>query len=148
MDKDDVVRKALRFPIEPVLKLYMKWFGVSDDEAHEHELELKRCLALLALNKGRQYRFGNAPITNLWRTFIVFTVLYTEFCTSVSGAYLHYTPAEAQPVPKGENVRSYQELLRDYQAVFKTEPPSHLWPQAQQDQESLRLDAELAFDGR
>lgn len=127
MDKDDIIRRALRFPIEPVLKRYVSHFGVSEDEAHEHELELKRYLVLSALNKGKSY-VPSTPVANLWRTFLLFTLLYTEFCTNVTGAYIHHTPPEARPQPASEVARSYGDLLRDYQAVFKAEPPAHIWP--------------------
>lgn len=127
MDKDEVIRKALRFPIEPVLKRYMAYFGVSEDEAHEHELELKRYLVLSALNKGKGY-LPSTPVANLWHTFILFTMLYTEFCASVTGGYIHHTPPEAKLRPATERDQSYSELLRDYEAVFKSQPPSHIWP--------------------
>jgi hypothetical protein len=148
MDKDAIIRRALRFPIEPVLKLYMKWFGVSEEEAHEHELELKRYLALSALNKEKQYKIGEAPIANLWRTFIVFTTLYTEFCMVVAGVYLHYTPADAETTLESQNAHSYQELLRDYEAVYKSEAPEHLWPRIADQEGAAVLDADLAYNTR
>lgn len=148
MDKDEVIRKALRFPIEPVLKMYMKYFGVSEDEAHEHELELKRYLALSALNKEKRYT-TDAPIANLWRTFIVFTLLYTEFCIVVAGGYIHYTPTEARPISKSEMARSSRDFLRDYEAVFKAEAPQHIWPRPTDQLEVIALsDQELSFNGR
>jgi hypothetical protein len=131
MDKVDVIKRALRYPIEPVLQLYMRWFGVSEDEAHEHELELKRCLVLFALNKERRYSLGDTPVSNLWRTFIIFTALYSDFCGAVAGTYLHYTPNEADTRSRTERVRSYEDLLRDYRSVFGKEPPAHLLPKGE-----------------
>jgi len=52
-----------------------------------------------------------SPVVNLLMTFIVFTALYTEFCTVVAGRYLHYTPAEASRGATSA-MASYDELLR------------------------------------
>ena len=84
---------------------------------------------LSALNKGKKYALL-APVQNLWQTFIVFTVLYTEFCSMVAGGYIHHAPTTAPASSSRDAVRSYGELLRDYQAAFKMEPPSHIWPPA------------------
>jgi hypothetical protein len=123
MDKNEVVRRALRFPIDDVLRRYMADYGVTEEEAHEHELEMKRYLALSALNKGKRYT-PVAPVLNLWQTFILFTMLYTEFCTVVAGGYIHHTP----PSARSKAAQGYSDLLADYQAVFQTAPPAHVWP--------------------
>jgi hypothetical protein len=138
MDKDDLIRRALRFPIDSVIKLYMKHYGVTEDEAHEHELELKRYLALSALNRGKRYSL-RAPIENLLLTFIVFTVLYSEFCISVAGGYIHYTPAEGRT--NSDVVKEYSELLTDYELVFNT-PPPHIWPRDAGDMGSLQFSSQ------
>jgi hypothetical protein len=126
MDKEDIIRRALRFPIEPVLKRYIRYFGVSEEEAHEHELELKRYLVLAVLNREKNYA-PKTPIVDLWQTFILFTLLYSEFCMTLGGGYIHYTPSEARVLSREETAQSYSNLIRDYQAVFKVQAPSHIW---------------------
>jgi hypothetical protein len=127
MDKDEVIRKALRFPIEPVVDQYIKNYGVTADEAHEHELELKRYLALSALNPGKSY-VVNAPIRNILQTFIISTMLYAEFCSTVAGGFIHYTPTEVSGRSKIEIAQEYTALLEDYEFVFNAPPPQHIWP--------------------
>ena len=126
-DKDELIRKAVRFPIDPVISRYMNEFGVDEADARSHELELKRCLALSALNNGKDY-VVLPPLSQLWETFVKFTRLYSSFCMTILGGYIHYTPLDSIAQSNRGLVQSYTELLRQYKIVFKTEPPLHIWP--------------------
>jgi hypothetical protein len=127
LDKDEVIRRAMRFPLEPVLRRYMKYYGVSEEEAREHEVEMKRYLVVCALSEGTKFYAVQPPIDNFWHTFIIFTQLYTEFCNTIAGRYIHHTPAEACTLPKAEMFSSYNDLFHDYALVFNSEAPAHIW---------------------
>jgi hypothetical protein len=127
VDVPELIRRAMRFPIDPVLSRYVKYYGISPEEATRHEAEMKRYLILCAINEGKFYAI-QPPIDNLWHTFIIFTKLYTEFCDFIAGRYIHHTPTEACTLTADDLMASYGELLHDYQLLFTEEAPEDVWP--------------------
>jgi hypothetical protein len=125
-NKEEIIRKAVRFPIDPVITRYMTEYGIDEADAHSHELELKRCLALSALN-GKEYVVF-PPLSQLWETFVKFTRLYSSFCVTALGGFIHYTPLDSVSLSNRDVAQTYHELLREYEIVFRAEPPRHIWP--------------------
>jgi hypothetical protein len=86
---EEIIKRAIAFPIEKVLFRYQKEKGLTADVAREHEREIKRFLALTAISdKG----YGmQGPIDELWHTFIIFTKIYERFCKEVAGRFIHHS---------------------------------------------------------
>ncbi len=123
----DTIEKVMAFPLDEVLERYVQDENISMDAAKEHERELKRYLALVALNP--EVRYGmKGPVDNLWHTFIIFTHFYERFCQKVAGHFIHHepTPLHKRSDPEGKN--NYFRFLSDYEEVFGESAPIHLWP--------------------
>jgi hypothetical protein len=141
VNRDEIIQKTMDFPLDKVLFRYRREQKLSECEAREHERELKRFLALVAINhRGYSMR---GPIDGLWHTFILFTKMYETFCREVAGRFIHhfpnisgyekthaddYPPIGPEQRPLNLGSREYQQLLNDYQALFGELPPAHLWP--------------------
>jgi hypothetical protein len=151
VSKAETVARAMLFPMGEVVERYAKDQDLPLEIAREHERELKRYLALSALEPAGYGMRG--PIDELWHTFIIFTEKYSTFCNLVAGRFLHHTPntsdrnAEAAPAgpaaEAGPSIREgYVRFLEAYQAAFGEVPPSHLWPRPMKHE-----DPHTAFDG-
>lgn len=123
-----VIQRAMEFPLDRVTARYAAKANVSIEAARELERELRRYLALCALQPTKPYgMFG--PVDDLWHTFLMFTQEYQQFCETVAGRFIHHVPASGD----GENERSTQansfaEMLADYREVFGEDAPPHIWP--------------------
>jgi len=122
---NEIIAKAMSFSIERVLKRYDDEEELSLAAAREHEQELKRFLALCAMNPETHYGM-KGPIDKLWHTFIIFTRDYHLFCREVAGRYLHHEPTDEEAKRAGDSGESYKRFLNDYRIHFG-EPPAHLW---------------------
>lgn len=134
-DREDVIRKAMKYPIDKVIFRYRQDTGLSEKEAKRHERELKRFLALSATS-ARGYGM-RGPIDNLWHTFILFTHIYENFCSEVAGRFIHHFPnvlgydgPGAPPLELGNT--DYIRFLKDYEATFGERPEAPYWPAAPQ----------------
>ncbi|ETX08755.1 glycine-rich domain-containing protein [Candidatus Entotheonella palauensis] len=136
LDRKEVVERAMSFPMDKVIYRYQQEKQLSTVQAQQHERELKRFLALVALNdKG----YGmNGPIDALWHTFILFTKQYQRFCQEVAGRFIHHEPnvagfeeREARDVDGAvrPGSDSYEAFLKDYQEMFDEVPSARIWPQ-------------------
>ncbi|MCF0057172.1 hypothetical protein [Dyadobacter sp. CY356] len=124
MTAKEIIEKALSFPMDHVTERYARDNDISLDVAKEHEIELKRFLALCSINPHKSY--GMAGVTDeLWHTFIFHTKSYFEFCSSINGSYIHHTP---EPSDEKSNLSPYVEMLKDYENVFGQASPKHIWP--------------------
>lgn len=123
--RTDAVSRALEFQIDDVVARYMKDEGLTEEIAREHERELKRFLALCAMNPSAHYGM-RGPIDEIWHTFIMFTREYAQFCEHVSGRFIHHVPETG----KGESrsADGYLLFLNDYQKVFGQPAPPQYWP--------------------
>lgn len=120
-----VIHRAMEFNMEDVVARYMKDEGLTKEIALEHEREIKRFLALCALNPKACYGM-KGPIDEIWHTFIIFTRDYARFCELVAGRFIHHIPETG----KGENKSSekYLNFLTDYEQVFGHPAPEQYWP--------------------
>ncbi len=136
LDRKEVIEKAMAFPMDKVIYRYQQEKKLSTGQARRHERELKRFLALVALNdKGYGLK---GPIDDLWHTFILFTKLYAHFCREVAGRFIHHEPNvigfEASEAHSADGAvqlgsDSYEMFLHDYQEMFNEAPSQQLWPQ-------------------
>lgn len=122
----EAIAVALAFPMNNVVQRYAKDHGLPLEVAREHEVELKKYLALCALRPGGGYGMSRV-IDELWHTFIFFTFDYHRFCEEVAGRYLHHQPATEEDLSSGKNIEDYLRTLSEYRLYFG-EPPVHLWP--------------------
>ena len=99
--------------------------------AKEHEMELKKYLALCAIHPEKNYGM-NGQIDELWHTFIFFTKEYIKFCKDVAGRYIHHVPNTKKEI-KNE-VNTYKTMIYDYKIIFNEEPPKHIWPSIKKDE--------------
>lgn len=118
---------AMKYDMTPVMQRYAEETRLPTEVLAEHEREIKRFLALSALNPGKYGMRG--PLDELWHTFILFTSSYAEFCRQLGGKFIHHYPGnpKTKTVPQGEKT-AYMVFLEDYEQVFRESPPAHLWP--------------------
>lgn len=122
-----VIAKAITFPMKPVVERYAKDADVPIEVAREYEQELKRYLALCALDQTACYDMYG-PVDKLWHTFLMFTQQYAAFCQSVAGRFLHHVPSTETDKRNGKNRERYRRFLETYREEFREEPPAHIWP--------------------
>jgi hypothetical protein len=132
--KSQIIESVMSFPMDDVLKKYCEEQSLPMKVAREHEREIKRFLALIAINPKTTYGM-KGPIDELWHTFVLFTKKYTDFCYGVSGRYLHHFPSV--PGEKPTDSKHYRRLLHDYKLVFGEEPPPHFWPRPKKSTKDL-----------
>lgn len=123
IDVSTTVQRAMTFPFGRLVESYRIEQGLSRTVALEHERELRRFLALHALDPDAGYGMAGA-VDDLWHALILCTELYATFCETVAGAFIHHTPAYIQGPPDG----GYDRLLRDYDRVFGEPAPTDVWP--------------------
>ena len=126
-DTQQVIEKAMAFPMDAVLERYMDEHDLPAEVAREHERELKRFLVLCALDPDAAYGM-NGPVDELWHTFIMFTLDYARFCEEVAGRFLHHVPASEEAKLDPEAGASYERMLAAYADTFDEEPPTEFWP--------------------
>jgi hypothetical protein len=118
--------------MEEVLERYARKEGIPLAVAQEHGLELKRYLALCAMNPQASYGM-RGPIDELWHTFLLFTEKYASFCDQIGGNFLHHAPNTSdRSRANGQDGRrigeGYVRFLEDYKAAYGESAPPHLWP--------------------
>lgn len=127
-ESNDVIGKAMSFPMGSVLDKYMLIYNVPLEEARKHEVELKRFLALCALGDG-QVRYGiGKPIDDLWHELILSTRLYTKFCEQVAGKYIHHKARLPGASRAAADVAAMNAQFRvDYKKAFGEEASEAYW---------------------
>lgn len=134
---------AMKFSFAPILERYKRDYGVDDETARRHEIELKRYLILCVT---QDERFGiRGPVDNMWHTFLLFTQEYADFCDRVAGRFLHHVPEsykDQSPEERRASANSYGATLLAYREVFGT-PPHDVWPSVK----SVLGPKSLATDG-
>lgn len=123
IEASTTVERAMSFPLDSVVKMYRIEQGLSERVALEHGRELRRFLALCALNPDAGYGMAGA-VDDLWHTLILCTEHYAAFCDAVAGQFIHHTPAFVRQPPDG----GYERFLRDYELVFCERAPTDVWP--------------------
>lgn len=127
---DSVIKAAMKFNMSYVMDRYAEKTRLPAEVLREHEREIKRFLALSAVNPGKYGMRG--PLDELWHTFILFTSLYANFCREVGGRFIHHLPEppKTRSAGRSRTLSAYATFLRDYKLTFKEDPPAHLWPKA------------------
>lgn len=125
---DRIIETATKYDMSAVMERYAEETRLPEDALDEHEREIKRFLALCAINPGRYGMRG--PLDELWHTFILFTSSYAEFCRELGGGFIHHLPARPEERAKREpgEQTGYTLFLDDYEAIFGEPAPVHLWP--------------------
>jgi len=73
-----------------------KWIWLKNEFENDHPKGLKDIPALPLLSHFR-------VIDEMWHTFILFTVPYTNFCDTFFGVYIHHHPNVSHSAPKNVN---------------------------------------------
>lgn len=120
----EIIQKAMDFDMADVVDRYSLDQKIPIEVAKEHEIELKRFLALCSINPQKPY--GMAGIVDeLWHTFIFHTKDYLEFCSTVNGNFIHHIPEKKTDK---RNPKPYLDMLSDYERFFGVKAPEHIWP--------------------
>lgn len=124
----------MTYPMDRIVAQYARDHHVPPEIAKEHERELKRYLALAALNPTHDYSM-TGPVDGLWHTFILFTREYAAFCQEFAGRFLHHCPEaridagqDESDITVGDALEWYGVFLHEYAAAFGEAPPAHVWP--------------------
>ena len=125
LTRQQIIDRAMSFPMEDVVTRYAKDHDLPLSVAQDHERELKRYLALFAINPDTKYGM-RGQIDELWHTFLMFTKEYAQFCNQVAGRFIHHVPATT--LPKQGTAKEYERFLTDYEAVYAEPSPPELWP--------------------
>jgi hypothetical protein len=124
-----MIDAAMSYDMTPVMARYGEKTRLPQEALDEHEREIKRFLAMCAMNPGRYGMRG--PLDELWHTFIIFTSAYAEFCRQVGGRFIHHLPSTAEERTSSaasDEKTGYIRFLEDYEEVFRETPVIHLWP--------------------
>jgi hypothetical protein len=125
--QEEVISRAMAFPMDAAVDRYAAEHDLPIEVAREHERELKRYLALCALEPEVSYGM-KGPVDDLWHTFITFTRDYAGFCDEVAGHFIHHVPNNSN---NGHEDTSYGEMLEAYSATFGEAAPPEFWPQGE-----------------
>ncbi len=131
-EKDHVISSIMNTDLTEVVKRHQKELKVSDIEAARHERELKRFLAIAALNPKEEIGMFSEPVDNMWHNFILFTAQYAAFCYKHAGSFLHHEPTTGEQ-DRAEALKQARSFVAHYVALFKEQPPADLWPHADPD---------------
>jgi len=85
-------QKVFDYPIPHVITRYCRDYGVSEEVAKIHELELKKWFILAAKYSDGPLDMFSSEIDNLWHTFLLFTQDYQKFCHEMFGRFIHHVP--------------------------------------------------------
>ena len=145
MNRNSIIEIAFAYPIDEIIRRYAKDHDLPVSAAEEHAAEAKKFLVLCALNADKSYAV-RGPIDDFWHTFITFTPRYMDFCERIAGSYIHHNPSteersydkysinrglrgSAKTEVKFDGMRaSYLAMLEDYESIFGSPAPLHLWP--------------------
>lgn len=120
------VQEAMEFPLQCVITRYGRDHNLSYQDAERHVFELRRFLALCALNSAQPYGM-RGQIDEAWHTFIMFTRDYADFCRRVAGRFIHHQP-DTDAEERSSSSSGYERFLADYETIFGEPAPADLWP--------------------
>jgi len=122
-----VVDRVLDYDLSEIVEHYANSYGLPLETARAHERELKRFLALCALDRGAGYGMAGV-VDKLWHAFILFTKEYARFCEDAVGFFLHHAPRTKAHSGKGSAHENYARMLAAYERVFGEPAPHEIWP--------------------
>lgn len=120
-----VVERVLSYDLDEIVAHYADSYGLTPETAHTHERELKRYLALRALDPDGVYGMAGV-VDKLWHAFILFTKDYARFCSEAVGFFVHHVPRTKGSV--GSPYEAYARTLATYERVFEEPAPREIWP--------------------
>ena len=124
--ENEPVHHAMDFQLNNVIARYARDCDLSYEDAERHVFELRRFLALCAMNDGPAYGM-RGQIDEAWHTFIMFTRDYAKFCQVVAGRFIHHQPNVGSE-SRSSSLDAYLRFLADYERVFGQPAPIDLWP--------------------
>lgn len=107
-----------RYPLDTIVKRFMKEYGVSQLSACNTEMEFKMFL-VKAANTHSELPLHKKNVIQFWRTFILHTREYHLFCFTFFGRMIHFNPSisdrleEPEVVNEGPKRRSGTQLLHE-----------------------------------
>lgn len=112
---------------------FCKFYDVSADDAQTAERELIRYFVLSEAFPESDHGMYGGMVDEYWHVFLVFTLLYVDFCRDVIGTYIHHVPNPDNPTektpPPSEPTKAestFEDFRRDYAAAFG-EPLPEIW---------------------
>jgi uncharacterized protein (TIGR04222 family) len=116
------------FPFETKLAYQCSW---TKGYAARVVREYRRFIYLTQVSKA-----PIAPsyaVDQAWHLHLLQTHFYWDvMCKVVLGKPLHHTPTVSGPQGRELDTSRYHNVLREYREVFRQEPPSDIWPAAQE----------------
>ena len=122
-----LVDRVLSYDLDEIVAHYADSYSLTDETARIHERELKRYLALRALDPDGAYGMAGV-VDKLWHAFILFTKDYARFCSEAVGFFVHHVPRTQR---KGQDDSAYDDYARTlaaYERVFGEPAPREIWP--------------------
>jgi hypothetical protein len=124
---NSVVERVLSYDLDEIVEHYADSYGLPLDVARTHERELKRYLALRALDPDGVYGMAGV-VDKLWHAFILFTKDYERFCNEAVGFFVHHVPRTKSQGLEGSPYEDYARTLAAYERVFGEPAPRETWP--------------------
>ncbi len=126
----EIISRSINFPIQRVIERYKRQSKLSDEVIEEHELEMKRYLALRAMYPTEKFPLSHGSVDELWHTFLIFTNEYAEFCREVANGFIHHNPGPVNPTQEQINKaeEDYDNFVKIYKEKFGQNPSITIWP--------------------
>jgi len=134
--KNCSLEEALDFNGDEVIYKFMESYDVTFEEGAELFEETKKWLWYCMHYEKSFIDKSMLMIDNMWHTFILFTKLYSQYCNSKFGIFLHHSPATKKEKDKfrlerKENIKkvlqdSYQKNKKQYEAIHDLLGPKTL----------------------
>ncbi|QWK81231.1 glycine-rich domain-containing protein [Ochrobactrum sp. BTU1] len=125
MQIQNIIAKAMAYPMGKVVKHYMREYDICAEVAITRERELKRFLAICAIFHDPIGMRGS--VDELWHSFIIFTEDYASFCEEVAGHFIHHLPNDESST-KSASLISALRFNMAYESLFNANPPADVWP--------------------
>ncbi|NUP78603.1 MAG: hypothetical protein HOV96_13770 [Nonomuraea sp.] len=113
-----------------VERLVKERVAETEEEAEELFAEAKKYLVLTQADQSRIWMMHSTRVDDAWHHFILFTGLYTQFCQTYFGRYVHHSPSnDPGPEDKAEEelpVATFGEFRERYEELFGTPLPG-IW---------------------
>jgi hypothetical protein len=119
--KEYLIKAANEFDMSAVTNQYSTEKNLSKKTAAKYERELKRFLALIALNPDVCFGMGSKEVDELWHYLIIDTKLYQSFCLKVGGEFIHHIPLRPGEKSDSLNIHTY------YKQTFEEDAPESIW---------------------
>ncbi|MBI1306809.1 MAG: hypothetical protein GC181_09360 [Bacteroidetes bacterium] len=112
-------------------------FSFSDRLCRENDWKLE--FAIRAIDEYKKFMFliclGEGPLTpsdeidQVWHLHLLYTESYwNEWCRNTLGREIHHGPTTGGTESRENYTNLYNKTLDLYENVFKTKPPSDIWP--------------------